>query len=106
MIVVLDKAIYAKALEIIWENLDHFKRIVLRMGVFHVICAFTAAIGKRFADAGLSDILIESGTVASGSVSGVLEGKHYNIITNITIRMHKVDTFEISDIRTGKSLHI
>ena len=45
-----------------------------------------AAIGKRFSDAGLGDILIESGIVGSGSVSGILEEKHYNR----AVRMHKV----------------
>lgn len=86
VIVVFDQAIYAKALEIQWQNQDEFQRMVIRLGAFHTICAFIAAIGKRFGDAGLSDILIESGIVASGSVSGVLEGRHYNR----AIRTHKV----------------
>ena len=34
----------------------------------------------------LEDVLIESGIVASGSVAGVLQGKHYNR----AIRTHKV----------------
>jgi len=86
VIVVLDQAIYAKALEIVWQDPQQFHRVVLRMGAFHTICAFMAAIGKRFADAGLADILIESDIVATGSVSGVLEGRHYNR----AVRMHKV----------------
>ena len=60
--------------------------MVLRMGTFHTVCAFLAAIGKRFSGARLQDILIESGIVATGSVSGVLHGKHYNR----AIRTHKV----------------
>ncbi|XP_071849790.1 uncharacterized protein [Apostichopus japonicus] len=40
-------------------------------------------IGKRFGDAGLRDVLIESGIVASGSVNGVMTGKHYNRATRI-----------------------
>ena len=86
VIVVLDQAIYAKALEVIWQNQEQFRRMVVRMGSFHIMCAFMAAIGKRFGDAGLADILIESGVVGSGSVAGVLEGKHYNR----AVRMHKV----------------
>ncbi len=85
-IVVFDQAIYAKALEIIWKNQERFQRIVLRLGAFHTICAFSAAIGKRFGDAGLSDILVESGIVGAGSVNGVIQGKHYNRF----IRVHKV----------------
>lgn len=86
VILVFDQAIYAKALEIQWQNQEEFQRLVIRMGAFHTICAFMAAIGKRFGDAGLSDVLIESGIVASGSVSGVLEGRHYNR----AVRTHKV----------------
>lgn len=85
-IVVFDQAIYAKALEIIWENQERFQRIVPRLGAFHTICAFSAAIGKRFGEAGLSDILVESGIVGAGSVNGVIQGKHYNR----AVRVHKV----------------
>jgi hypothetical protein len=35
-------------------------------------------IGKRFADAGVCDLLVEAGVVAQGSVSAVLDGRHYN----------------------------
>jgi len=42
----------------------------------HHLCL--AAIGKRFGDAGLADVLMESGIVASGSVAGVIEGWRYN----------------------------
>lgn len=86
VIIVFDQAIYAKALEIVWQNPQQFQRVVLRMGTFHTVCAFLAAIGKRFSGAGLEDVLIESGIVATGSVSGVLQGKHYNR----AIRTHKV----------------
>ena len=73
-----DQAIYAKALEIVWQNPQQFQRVVLRMGTFHTVCAFLSATGKTFSGAGLEDILIESGIVATGSVSGVLQGTHYN----------------------------
>ena len=56
------------------------------MGTFHTVCAFLAAIGKRFSGAGLEDVLIESGIVATGSVPGVLQGKH----SNRAIHPHKV----------------
>ena len=42
-------------------------------------------IGKRFQDAGLRDICIESGILAEGSVSRVIEGKMYNR----AVRVHK-----------------
>ena len=39
---------------------------------------FLSIIGQRFADAGLHDILVESGLTGSNAVSSVLSGKHYN----------------------------
>lgn len=77
---VLDHAIYCKALEILLkegnESLKSF--INLRMGGFHASCNFLAVIGKRFGDAGLKDLIIESGLLGEGSVDQVLKGKHYN----------------------------
>lgn len=86
MIIVFDQAIYVKALEIVWLNHQQFQRVVLRMGTIHTVSAFLAAIGKRVSGARLQDVLIESGIVASGFVSGVLQGKYYNCAT----RTHKV----------------
>lgn len=85
-IVVVDQPIYAKALEVMWQNKEEFDRLVVRMGAFHIICAFMSAIGKRFGDAGISDVLMESGVVGAGSIAGVVEGRHYNR----ALRTHKV----------------
>ena len=48
------------------------------MGGFHAACIFLCMIGKRFADAGLKDIIVESALVAENSAQQVLKGKHYN----------------------------
>ena len=78
IIITFDLAIYAKAVEIIWKNSEELSRIVPRLGAFHISCCFLAVIGKRFGDAGLTDLLIESEVIGSGSVSGVIEGRQYN----------------------------
>ena len=87
-VVVLDQAIYAKALEVIWKQKEEFRSIVLRMGSFHIACVFLSVLGKRFGESGLRDLLIESKLIGSGLVKGVLEGKHYNR----ALRTHKVST--------------
>ena len=56
-IVPLDQAIYAKALEVICQNQEQFRRLVLRLGSFHTMRAFVTAIDKWFGDAGLADSL-------------------------------------------------
>ncbi len=87
--VVCDLAIFSKMMQIIWQRPDEFSRIIPRMGSFHIIGSFLSVIGKRYGDAGLADILTESGVLAAGSVAGVIQGKHYNR----AVRMHKL-TFE------------
>ena len=54
------------------------KNIIIRMGVFQSICNLRLIIGKRFQDAGLKDLCIESGVIAEGSVAGIMEGCKYN----------------------------
>ncbi|XP_070581426.1 uncharacterized protein [Ptychodera flava] len=82
----MDLAIYSKAQEIRWQNEEYTKRLILRLGEFHTAMSFLSAIGKRFRDAGLEDIMIESGILAQGSVNGVMSGHHYNR----SVRCHKL----------------
>ena len=86
IVCVFDQALYAKACEIKWKNTTTFYPIVLRMGVFHTICTMLAVIGKRFGDAGLQDLSVESSVIADVSIAGVLCGKKYNR----AIRLHKL----------------
>ena len=85
IVVVFDQALYAKAAEIIWKQ-SKFNNIIIRMGVFHTVNDFLSIIGKRFQDAGLRDLCVESGILAEGSVTGVMEGRKYNR----AIRVHKL----------------
>ena len=86
IVVVFDPAIYAKAMEIKWKHSEHFKDVIVRMGVFHTICTLLGIIGKRFQDAGLRDLCVEFQAIAEGSVSGVMEGRKYNR----AVRLHKL----------------
>ena len=86
IVLVFDLAIYAKAQEIRWLDLSLNERLVVRLGEFHQSMSFLSVIGKRFRDAGLLDIFIESGIVAHGSANAVVEGRHYNR----SLRCHKI----------------
>jgi len=70
----MDQALYAKACEVAWKHKDLYDEVLLKLGTFHTIFNLLSIIGKRFQDAGLRDICTESGTIAEGSVSDVLEG--------------------------------
>ncbi|KAK7467983.1 hypothetical protein BaRGS_00036789 [Batillaria attramentaria] len=85
VVIVADQAIYSKAQQLRWGNADFIQHLVLRMGEFHTLMAFLGAIGKRFQQSVLEAILTECGTVASGSMKGVLSGRHYNR----ALRAHK-----------------
>ena len=67
------------------EEQNLYGYILLRLGTFHTICNVLSIIGKRFQGAGLRDICIESGILAEGSVSSIIEGKMYNR----AVRIHK-----------------
>ena len=83
IVVVMDQALYAKAVEITWKHKERFANVLLRMGTFHTICNALSILGKRFG--ALKDICIEAELVAEGSINGVLDGKHYNR----AVRVHK-----------------
>ena len=68
IVVVLDQALYAKATETQCSVQCHH---ALKMEVFHTICTFLAVTGKRFQDASLRDVCVESGVIADGSAAGV-----------------------------------
>ena len=87
--VVFDQALFAKATEIAWRYPERFGSIVLMMGNFHTICNLMSTVGKMFGEAGLRDLAVESGVIAEGFITKVLEGKQYNR----AVRLHKL-TYE------------
>ena len=75
---VFDQAMHAKAVEIKWKKMDQFKDCVVMLGIFHMLMMYLGIIGKRFKDAGLRDVLVQSEIVAEGSIERTLTGKMYN----------------------------
>ena len=51
---------------------------MIRIEVFHTVYNLFFIIGKRFQDAGLRDLCVESGAIPDGSVAGITEGRKYN----------------------------
>ena len=82
VVCVFVQALYAKVTEI-WKDEEKMCTIIVRMGAFHTICNF---LGKRFKDAGLRDIAVESGVIAEGSTEAVLEGRQYSR----AVRLHNI----------------
>ena len=85
IVLVFDQALFAKVAEVMWKHKERYRGIILRMGTFHTICNLLSILGKRFQDAGLRDVCIESNIIAEGSVAAVMEGRQYNR----AVRVHK-----------------
>ena len=78
IVCVFDQAIYAMAIEIKWKEKEKFKNCVVMMGLFHMLMMYMHILKKRFSEAGLRDVLIQSNVIAEGSVDKALSGKMYN----------------------------
>ena len=67
-----------KAYPLIWNHQNKYSNHIILLGTFHLACVYMKMIGKKMNGSGISDISIESGMIGSGSIEGVLSGKHYN----------------------------
>ena len=86
IVCVFDQAIYSKACQIKWKEPEKFQSCLLMMGIFHTIMIFMQVLFKRFGDAGMKDVLIQSSVIAEGSIESALRGKCYNK----GIRLYKI----------------
>ena len=69
------------------ENREQFSQIVFVMEGFHIPMVFVGTICKQFEEAGIHDVMVESGIVGPSAISKVLSGKHYNC----GMRSHQMD---------------
>eukprot|EP00794_Sanderia_malayensis_P002103 gene2103-2388_t len=73
-----DLGVCMKAYPLVWSKPDRYKYHIITIGSFHLICAYLKMLGKKMDGTGLSDVLLESGLMTSGSLKGVLQGKNYS----------------------------
>lgn len=59
-------------------NDTYIARLFIHVGAFHVQMSMFKAVGKYIEDCGLSQIMVDAGLLASGSVNSFLTGKHFN----------------------------
>jgi hypothetical protein len=79
VVTTFDLGVCMKAYPIIWNQPKRFEDHINMIGTFHVVCAsYFKMIGKKMEGTGLSDILLEADLIGSGSVTGVMTGKHYS----------------------------
>lgn len=78
MEVTYDLAIAKIAFQLQYVERPRFDKIFIHLGTFHVYLAYLKAVGKFIDDCGVTNILVNSNAIASGSVSSFLTSKNYN----------------------------
>ena len=68
-IITFDLAVVMKAYSILWQNPEEYSGVLVRIGLFHMICSYLGVIGKMMAGTGFEDIVIEAGVCASGLIT-------------------------------------
>lgn len=85
-VITFDLALYAKAEQLQMKYPEEFKNTVIRMGGFHIALNYLSLFGRKYANSGLEDLLIESGVYVAVTTSVLMLGKSYNR----GIRAHKL----------------
>ena len=66
-----------KAYPLVFNDPLKYKDHIVLIGSFHATMAYLKMIGKKMSGSGLDDILIEADLITSGSLKGVMSGKHF-----------------------------
>ena len=78
MHIILDLGAAIKAFHVIWNQNEHWKNIIIHLGDLHAFMAFSGCVGKYVTGSGFKEVVFQSGLCTSGSITGVLSGKHYS----------------------------
>jgi hypothetical protein len=74
----MDQQLYAVAQQVKWHKSEHFSHHILRLGGFHELMCFIAAIGKIWGDAGLKEMIVDADIYASATAEQMLMGKQFH----------------------------
>ena len=89
IVYVFDLAIYSKTCEIKWKEPHKFRNCLLMIGIFHLLTNYMGVLKKQFYDTGMKDVLLQSATIAEGSIERALNGKSYN--TKYFMNLSRID---------------
>ena len=92
-----------KYYEVIWNNPEEFKDVVIHLEGFHAFMYFFISCGKFFTDSGFEEIVYQAKLCSVGGIKPVLSRKTYNMCW----RIHKIVAEAISRILdNGKILEV
>lgn len=78
MQVTYDLAIAKPAWQIQFAEKPKYDNIFVHLGSFHIMLSYFKAIGKFIDNCGVTNIMVDTGLLANGSVNGFLTGTHFN----------------------------
>ena len=76
-IVTLDLQLYVKCMELCSRN-EIKDNLIFRLGILHIVFAFLKVLGKYMNCSGLDQILVDTETYGSTTLSQILNEKHMN----------------------------
>ena len=103
-----DLGVCMKAFPLLWNLPMKFERHIIMIGTFHLSMGYYNMLGKKMAGSGISDVLLESGLISSGSLQGVLSGKNFSRATRchyiLTEALHRLLFYEFTQTDQGSLL--
>ena len=77
--ITLDVGAAIKAFHVVLNNPNAWSDIIIHLGDFHAMMTFFGVTGRFVEGSGFEDVLFQAGLCSSGSITGVMSGKHYNL---------------------------
>ena len=75
----MDQQLYASSQQVKWCRSEQSKMHIVRIGGFHTLSCFIAAIGEVWGDGGLRDPLVNSNVYAASTAADpMLAGKQFH----------------------------
>ena len=81
--VAYDLGIAKPAIRIQEEESPKFDKLFIEIGPFHLRMSYFACVGYFITGSGLDEIICTSEVLGSGSLSGFLQGRHFNRCTRV-----------------------
>ena len=76
--IILDLGAAIKTFHVIWNQNEHWRNIIIHLDDFYALIVFFGCVGKYVTGSGFEEVVVQSGMCTSGSITGMLSGKHYN----------------------------
>ena len=84
--VIVDQALFCKAMELKWTVPEFRRRLIFRLGGFHTDTTYQNTIGDHMHDSGLKEMWVKAKVIGPLKADKVLQGKSYKA----AMRMHKL----------------